>query len=224
MKFLSLLLAFTIILQVMPVYAQVHELEHVVSPVVEIKSCQEQLREKLKKLPLNIAGKTLAAGSATTYGLGAFIWYSSVSVGFNVAYAAQFVIWNPLIFAGTAATGITIMAIRKHRKNILEILEGSGTGGNKKTEKLWKMAKKKSPKAFQGLTYEKFLADIHASDVSGKACETEVVPERKDLLNVVIDLNDLEDKENIIGEKTKTPIEAKDGTPSDVRKEIWIPG
>lgn len=190
MKILNLFLALTVILQLRPVYAQTTERANV---TVKPKTCQEKIQEKLDKLPSTT--KTVLGG-AVGYGAGYAIGFFSLSAGVWLGGAA--------LATGASTAGLTILAVRKHRKNILKIFEGAAKGGNRKTEKLWKLALKKNLDAFKGVTYEQFLAAIHESDISGKACEIETIPERKEIVNVVIDLKELEDDNAIVGEQSKS--------------------
>lgn len=214
MRSLGIFLVLAITLDIMPLYAQNSGKSD--GQNVGQKSCQDQIKEKLKKLPN--AGKTIltSAGSyAAGYTIAGFAMTSPLVGG--AAFVALYSTGLTLAFAAPAA-GVGILAVRKHRKNILEVFEGAASGGNKKTEKLWKLAIKKNLNAFKGITYEQFLSEIHKSDISGKACETESVPERKDILNVVIDLKDLEDEEPIHGEKINTEKSAQSNSSRDNKK------
>lgn len=205
MKNLSIFLALTLILEVTPVHAQV--LEKIETPV-QPKTCSEQIQEKLDKLPS--AAKSVVGG-AVGYGVGYAIGFFSLTAGVWLGGAA--------LATGAPIAGLTILAVRKHRKNILKIFQGAATGGNKKTAKLWRLALKKNSNAFEGVTYEQFLANIHESDLSGKACETESVPERKEIVNVVINLQDLEDEDAVEGEQSKTNKAAQSGASREEVKD-----
>lgn len=201
----SLFLSFLLLSNSVTATAQSEISNEITIPPV---SCQDQIRKKLDKLPA-----ALTKATATTAG--------SFGAGFGLAYMAM---WSPVVaggsFVAVYATGLTllfgapiaggsILAVRKHRKNMLEIFEGAASGGNKKTEKMWRLALKKDINAFKGMTYEQFLQGIREADSSGKACETETIPERKDVINVVIDLKELDDDEKVLGEKDAVVKEAQ---------------
>jgi hypothetical protein len=213
MKAFTIILSCLMITPSMNSIAQTNNLEQDKVSKIEVKSCSERLRNLVNKN--SGKAKDVAGVSGTAAGLGGIIigvpsgviHSRNTSVDGDIAPGAGLkgaAITAGVIFAIGGGIAGVMAFVQKHRENILEIFDGAANGGNGKTKKLWKITKKKMSKidkdAFKNVTYKQFLEEIYKADISGRACEFEDVPERKEIASVLIEQIELENEDKI-GEK-----------------------
>lgn len=154
-------------------------------------SCSEQLETKL--VAHKKRGKEVVAGA---FAVGIIVVATTMSssegnkkssdTGEGSLFTGGFVLMG-LAFAGV----ITYVLAPFHKKQVLKIFNGAANGGNDLTEKLWKKANRKAPEIFGKTTYAEFLKKIHDGDVSGEACKSMPVPNKKEIIKVVkLDMED----------------------------------
>jgi hypothetical protein len=171
---------------------------------ITVKSCSQRLKELQSEVARgNKTNKKIEESAATVVNAGTSVVINTLSTSIGmigstaIGLGAQ--IGLTLIIVGTKT------AIKKHRENIALIFEGAAIpGGNVRTKKLWKLANKKNRNAFKDITYEQFLNAIHKADLSGEACQFEDIPERRDLIGVLVDGKELFDEAPMLGEKEQS--------------------
>lgn len=164
--------------------------------VAKVKSCSEQIVEFQMRSKNGHKGEAAIGFAKSTVNLVVFQLLPASGVqGILLSLGIQ-------LGMGIVETG-TKLALAKHRQNILEIFQGAANGGNKRTEKLWKIANRRNRKAFSDISYNQFLNAIHNGDLSGSACEFKVIPKRKDLIHVIINAKELGNDE-FFGERSRS--------------------
>lgn len=92
---------------------------------------------------------------------------------------------------GIPVAGATVGALlykRNHAKAALETFEEAYNGrGGPRTTKIWNKFNRKHPDLAAQMDYQKFLTAIHEADLNGDACRTELVLEKRDFVELVVD-------------------------------------
>ena len=196
MKTLSL--AFALIFSISSSFAQEAKTQ---------RSCKDQL----------IQSKTKVAQAFDKVGGASFLGIAGASAFSVLLFESMggFIITIPAFAVGTTVLGVQL----QNRKNAIAIFEGAASGGNEKTEKLWRKANRLAPDIFGKYSYQDFLNEIHEADLSGKACITDIRPSKKKLITLVgaeleqgetseteseaISNEELNQKENVLSQETE---------------------